>query len=331
MTKELGFVHRKSSDFGKVPSALFLDKSISHGAVRLYTYLHWRYGSNHQAFPNVETMASTLGVSERTINKWARELEAANWILVVFRTNKAGQRISNKYHVFEVQAECEEWRKRLKVDARKKPDERQERTGIGGKPTHKTESEDSNEAIGTQVPVDAHRNSSSDGSSLSHRNSSSDKPDSLIEPDSPYSGGEGENKPDGSDDYRHMQGVLVQKCFGGNKAKWGSAGVFANLFLARAENKAAQPFNLDVPMDRFEFDAFVLWYDDRKLAWPRAYDKLNQAVFDFRADKMAHARCLKRVRDMQAPKEDTPAADEQLMAIALQEVGNGTTTDSLAA
>jgi len=161
-TKERGYLHQRSKDFGKVPQELMHDTEISAGAVRLYAHMHWRYGSNMRNFESQKSMAAMLGVSTKTIARWLKELEAKNWIVIVHRKYQ-GQYTSNFYHVFERQDDCEKW-----------------------KSSHRT-----------SMSHD-HETSMSDG----HRTSMSDKPDSVQpdSKDSPSPNGDGGATPKNAKD-----------------------------------------------------------------------------------------------------------------------------------
>jgi hypothetical protein len=110
MSKTKGYLHRRSKNYGKVPFELLTDKTISAGAVRLYAYMHWRYGSNMQNFESHESMATAIGVSRRTVMRYIQELENANWIASRPRSYKH-LKTTNFYHVFELKADCEQWKK----------------------------------------------------------------------------------------------------------------------------------------------------------------------------------------------------------------------------
>lgn len=180
-----GYLHRKSDNFGKVPIELVHNTKITDGAVRLYGHMHWRYGDNHQNFEGMTSMAKHMGVSEKTISNRIKELEANDWLIVVERQAPDGQYKTPYYHVFELQEDCRAFRASPVLkdgqSLRDKPDltKRKSRKGVGGR---------KNFSNGAQIPMDDHRNSSSDGSSEDHRNSSSDYLDSVYYPDSEPNG-----------------------------------------------------------------------------------------------------------------------------------------------
>jgi biotin operon repressor len=156
-----GTVHRLKDTFGKAPIGLLLDENLTDGAVRLYCYMHWRYGSNRRNFESLESMAQALGVSETTIGNRAQQLEQHDWIIIIRRGST-----SNFYHVFESPQACRTWRTEHE---RKKPKRnvkrRKSRAGMGGNPNL-------NLSSFRHVP-----NSSSEH----EMNSSSAYPDSVIQ------------------------------------------------------------------------------------------------------------------------------------------------------
>lgn len=330
--KEVGYLHRRTNDYGKVPGELMRDKSISHGAVRLYAYMHWRYGNNMQNFESQESIAEALGVTDRSIRNWLKELQAARWVIVIERKDKRNRHISNRYHVFEVQEECDEWRKRLKLDV-PAPKTKRSRAGAGGKPTHKDkqaepaadspleEAKEAPDTSGTQFPMDQ-RNSVSGGAGESQRNSSSDYPVTESYPVTLiYRGESAEPEPaDVAGRFRVLQGALVEKSFDGNPAQFGAAGDLAHLLLGDSDKKHVAQFNLSPPFTVAEFRAFELWYDAKRdgsgqpLHWPVNPAKLNQQAFNFRTSK-EYRRLMRAVTT--PPAQEGPSDSELAMARAL--------------
>jgi len=304
--KEKGYLHQRSRDYGKVPSILFLDKSISHGAVRLYVYLHWRYGSNMQAFPSQETIAESLGITEKTAGKWAGELEGANWIIVIRRTNKKGHRISNFYRVFEVQKDCLTWREKHNIDRAISRSTRKGRKGIGGKPSHKDAAPN-----GTPVPI-VQKNSSTDRQGEPYQNSSTDKPDSLPKPDSPIEGSE--------QLFRTIQSDLVQLAFNGNAAQYGSAGDLTHVLLGDATKQQYVQWNVTPCVTADEWQGMKRWWGDKKdrqghpLKWTRSAQGLNQMAHDFRTTPDGK-RYMKQIAEQEQTSD--PTVQEKAMAAAI--------------
>lgn len=109
--QERGYLHRRSDDFGKVPEELMHDLNLTDGAVRLYAHMHWRYGSNCDDHEGRKSMGEMLGVGVSTISSRVKELVDANWVVVVARYNNKG-RTTNFYHVFELQTDCIEWKRK---------------------------------------------------------------------------------------------------------------------------------------------------------------------------------------------------------------------------
>lgn len=159
---DAGILHTRTRKFAKVPAALIHDTRITPGAVRLYGHMHWRYGSNQKNFEGRSSMATYLGVSEKTISKWIRELEAHAWIVVVERDyNPAtGKYRTPFYHVFEVRRDAHRFRSQYSAAEgeclRELPEvaPRKSRDGVGGKPSHKREKRTEGTQVprGTQVP-----------------------------------------------------------------------------------------------------------------------------------------------------------------------------------
>jgi hypothetical protein len=130
---ENGFTHYKKGTFGKSPIELLTDHEINDGAVRLYAYMHWRFGSNGRNFEGRESMAKAMGVSQGTITNRIAILEKHNWLVVVNRKGK-----SNFYHVFECQVDCVQWRKdHNEPKPKRKAQNRKTRKGKGGRPKTK--------------------------------------------------------------------------------------------------------------------------------------------------------------------------------------------------
>lgn len=107
-----GQLHEKERQFAKVPAALIHDKRISPGAVRCYAHMHWRYGKSHLNFEGRQSIADYLGVSERSISAYIKELEAFGWVVVVERefNPKTGHYQTPYYHVFEVRKAAHHFR-----------------------------------------------------------------------------------------------------------------------------------------------------------------------------------------------------------------------------
>lgn len=117
--------------------------------------------------------------------------------------------------------------------------------------------------------------------------------------------------------FRYIQGRCVEVVFSGNDKQFGNAGKIANWALCQSTDDTWRRLHPAHPMDEAEFDAFLLWFGDKRLSWPRRPDAWNQQVHEFRRarDKpryMAQAR-----RNRQPEQESTPSPDELLMARAL--------------
>lgn len=142
-----GYLHHRSSDFGKIPEELMHDLELTDGAVRTYAHMHWRYGQNCKNFEGRRSIGECRGITEATVTKHTTELEAKNWIIIVPR-RLDNRRTTNFYHVFESQEDCIAWRVDHDIaKPERKIEPRKGRIGVGGKPTHKPKD--------TQVEVEA--------------------------------------------------------------------------------------------------------------------------------------------------------------------------------
>jgi len=286
-----GYLHHRSNNFGKVPYDLMIDTSITAGAVRLYAYMHWRYGSNCKNFEGRASMSDAIGVSTRTITKYAQELEQADWITIIPRKNKQGS-ATNFYHVFELQSDCVAWRSSTQ---RAKPlriiEGRKGRAGIGGKPDHKTVNSSSPSKL-----------ASDDGnlSSPTPLNSSSHNPDSLepekeiaaLPPSPPakQGGPVGESVSDHTpaqeakapSDFKLIQQMVVDHWFKGDWVNGGWAGDIANLYLGKQEKQQYKDFNFAPAFTPAEFQRFVSWLKTQGIEFPTAAAKLRKWGNDFR-------------------------------------------------
>jgi hypothetical protein len=160
---ETGTVHRRRAPFGMVFEALLHDLTISDGAIRLYAHMHWRYGSNHQMFERIGTMADAMGVTDKVIKTRTAELAAAGWIAVIARRTPEGKVTSNFYQVFESPVDAADYRKTYKrVDGEyllpaPKPTPRKSRKGVGGAKYHKPKDKNTQvpaDTVDTQVPTE---------------------------------------------------------------------------------------------------------------------------------------------------------------------------------
>src|SRR5574340_642325 len=106
--EEKGYLHRRSRSYSKADIALTLDTTLTDGAYRLYHYMHWRYGSNCDNHEGQQSMAEALGVSQPTISNRVAELVDHDWVVAIQRNGRQG-RITNFYHVFEYQDDCQAW------------------------------------------------------------------------------------------------------------------------------------------------------------------------------------------------------------------------------
>ncbi len=121
--------------------------------------------------------------------------------------------------------------------------------------------------------------------------------------------------------FRYIQGRCVEVVFSGNDKQFGNAGKIANWALCRSTDPTWQRLHPAHPMDDIEFDAFLLWFGDKRLSWPRRPDAWNQQVHEFRRERDKSRYMAQARRNRQPEQESTPSPDELLMARALaQEV-----------
>lgn len=102
--KVYGEIQLHGWNHGEVPALLFLDRNISHLAIRVFAYLQWRGAKSGQCWPGLETVARELGTSERSIKGTFQELTEADWIR---RQRRLGT--SSVTHIFESQEDCRQW------------------------------------------------------------------------------------------------------------------------------------------------------------------------------------------------------------------------------
>lgn len=191
--------HVRSKNYGKCPAAVMHDLSLSHLAVRVYAHMHWRGGKDLQHFEGMKSMGKFLGVSNKAISDAIFELEARDWVIVVYRPkNEKGQMQTPFYHVFEDQEDCGDFRKSYKPSAGEivrealPPSERKSRRGVGGrkKPaeTQSNSSSPGDEKVQSNSSsggmLASQSNSSSDSIQASHGNSSSTYPEIGDYPES---------------------------------------------------------------------------------------------------------------------------------------------------
>lgn len=89
--------YKKVNSFGKVYKEVFMNTDISIKAKALYAYLYAYAGKNRVAYPNKERICNELGISENTLNKYLKQLIAANYI-----TKKTRLFHSSKYVINEL-------------------------------------------------------------------------------------------------------------------------------------------------------------------------------------------------------------------------------------
>lgn len=136
-----GAVHNREPWFAMTPIEIIHDKSLTDGAVRLFSHMLWRYGQNQSNFEKRQTMADALGVSDTTITNRIKELEAAGWLVVVERGNPSeGNFTTPFYHLFTFKQDSLKFRATYTpadnetVRSKSKNKERKSRKGVGGNP-----------------------------------------------------------------------------------------------------------------------------------------------------------------------------------------------------
>lgn len=99
------------------------DRAISDGAHRLLAKLLTVVFKEGRAMPSVEEMAAWKGVSSRTIQNLLKELEAADYMIIVPRTDKrTGAQISNHYLVFQDAERCRHAKASGEFDPTQRPE-----------------------------------------------------------------------------------------------------------------------------------------------------------------------------------------------------------------
>ena len=89
---------RRGVPFAQIPDELICDTAVSAGAVRLWALLQRYANGGGIAWPGQDTLAEHLGVSERSIQNYIRELSQTGW-LTVERTFRSGRKAGNIYTV----------------------------------------------------------------------------------------------------------------------------------------------------------------------------------------------------------------------------------------
>ena len=93
------FEVRSSTKFAMVPRWIIRDPTLSHGAVRLYgVIMSYADNTDRAAFPSRKTIATDMGVSDRSITRFIKELEDRKILTVERRRNKrTGNFYANHY------------------------------------------------------------------------------------------------------------------------------------------------------------------------------------------------------------------------------------------
>lgn len=113
-------IKRSGWQWAPVPSKLITSDKLDGNAVRLYSYLLWRAGSDMTSWPGVETMAQDCHISERETRRALASLIKDNWIHRQRRMSS-----SSITYVFERQSECIEFRNQAAGGLSDRPPEAQ--------------------------------------------------------------------------------------------------------------------------------------------------------------------------------------------------------------
>lgn len=85
--------------FAQVLLEIIEDPRISAGAFRLYTLLIGLSRGFGACWPSQATLAAKLGITQRTVRNWLKELEIAGYLEIEHRYAQPGQEQSNIYHL----------------------------------------------------------------------------------------------------------------------------------------------------------------------------------------------------------------------------------------
>lgn len=77
----------------KTYSEIIRDKSISHGAFRVWHFLRDSLGGKDNCWPSRQTICETIGCSKSSLSGWLEELQQGKYI----RIQRRSRRTSNKY------------------------------------------------------------------------------------------------------------------------------------------------------------------------------------------------------------------------------------------
>lgn len=99
LLKELSKTEKKmklsDKNFTQVPNRVFKDTDLSISSRLLYvTLLSYAFGKNF-CFPKLETLADTMGISERQISNLIKELKKKGYL----KTEKMGYAGPNRYQL----------------------------------------------------------------------------------------------------------------------------------------------------------------------------------------------------------------------------------------
>lgn len=123
--------------FAPIPEDLLYDTALTPLAVRIYGAL-MRHGLDPSScYPSHARLGQLVGVSERSVQRPVKDLEAAGWISKVRRKNDRGERMTDAYHVYtQPRTTARPTAPELPLDHRAEPAE-----------THRAETSDKREPV----------------------------------------------------------------------------------------------------------------------------------------------------------------------------------------
>lgn len=94
--------------------------------------------------------------------------------------------------------------------------------------------------------------------------------------------------------FRHMQRVLVERVWNGNRRMFGAAGDMALMMLGINHKPQYAKYNFAKPPRRDEFDDWVEWWSAKRLSFPRSPAAVEQSWIDYRAARDVRAHMVDR-------------------------------------
>lgn len=320
-----GAIHSREPWFAMTPIEIIHDKSLTDGAVRLFTHMLWRYGQNQSNFEKRGTMAEALNVSDTTITNRIKELEAAGWLVVVERGNPSeGNFTTPFYHLFMFKQDSAKFRTSYRtadnetVRPKPKSKERKSRKGVGGNPKLHPPKGSASTQVHPLPPVNS--------SSPVPVNSSSHKLDTVYLESIKDSLPAGEVQPSTNSENKppRKQNLIFNAIRDGWKLSGGS-------FVAKLEKLLLGKFvpsgnkknddrdvlwidsNLDVGMTVDELNGFVAWYKGKGISFPTSPTLIQKNVYEYRGTRTPRIRIEPVPEPAPAYEQITPTeADEAI-------------------